>query len=165
MGADPLAGRDQFLLRALKRAVMTLTAQLGPDMAGWTYGQADYKHIVLRHPLSPAVNEALRARLEVGPAPRGGNRYTLNNTGGADNQVSGASFRFFADTRDWDLALGMNSPGQVGDPDHPLYDNLFQAWANDQVFPAFYSREKIESVLFERLTLLPTEVPAEAPTD
>jgi penicillin amidase len=49
----------------------------------------------------------------------------------------------------------MNTPGQVGDPDHPLYANLFELWANDQVFPAFYSRGKIESVLFERLELRP----------
>ena len=49
----------------------------------------------------------------------------------------------------------MNSPGQVGDPDSPLYANLFELWATDKVFPAFYSREKIESVLFERLELSP----------
>jgi penicillin amidase len=49
----------------------------------------------------------------------------------------------------------MNTPGQVGDPDSPLYDNLFELWANDKVFPAFYSREKIETVLYEKLDLMP----------
>ena len=80
----------------------------------------------------------------------------MGNTGSGDNQTSGASFRIFVDTRDWDNTLGMNTPGQVGDPDSPLYDNLFELWANDKVFPAFYSREKIESVLFEKIDLIPT---------
>jgi acyl-homoserine lactone acylase PvdQ len=72
-----------------------------------------------------------------------------------DNQTSGASFRIFVDTRDWDNTLGMNVPGQVGDPDHPLYANLFDLWATDKVFPVFYSRQKIETVLFEKLDLIP----------
>ena len=91
----------------------------------------------------------------MGPLPRGGNGFTVGNTGGGDNQTSGASFRIFVDTRDWDNTLGMNTPGQVGDPDSPLYDNLFELWANDRVFPAFYSRDKIENVAFERLSLRP----------
>lgn len=154
-GADPLAGRDAFLLRTLAEGVANLREKLGPNMQNWVYGQADYKHALIRHPLSAAVNEELRAQLDVGPLPRGGNSFTLGNTGSGDNQTTGASFRIFIDTRDWDNTLGMNSPGQVGDPDSPLYANLFELWATDKVFPAFYSREKIESVLFERLELSP----------
>jgi len=154
-GSDPLAGRDEFLLNTLGQALATLREKLGPNMQNWVYGQADYKHVLIRHPLGAAVSEDIRARLEVGPLPRGGNSFTLGNTGSGDNQTSGASFRIFIDTRDWDNTLGMNTPGQVGDPDSPLYDNLFELWANDKVFPAFYSREKIETVLYERLDLLP----------
>ncbi len=154
-GDDPIAGRDAFLLNTLAQAVDTLTERLGPNMEDWVYGQENYKHALIRHPLATAVNAELRERLNVGPAPRGGNGFTLGNTGGGDNQTSGASFRIFIDTRDWDNTLGMNTPGQVGDPDSPLYDNLFQLWANDRVFPAFYSREKIETVLHETLLLRP----------
>ena len=155
-GQDPLQGRDEFLIRTLTEGVEVLKQKLGPDMESWFYGQAEYKHALIRHPLSPALNDELRGRLNVGPAPRGGNGFTLGNTGSGDNQTSGASFRIFIDTRDWDNTLGMNTPGQVGDPDSPLYDNLFELWANDKVFPAFYSREKIESVLFEKVELIPT---------
>jgi len=158
-GADPMTGRDEFLLRALEEGIAALSETLGPDMEGWVYGQADYKHALITHPLSPAVDEATRQRLDIGPVPRGGNSYTLNNTSAADNQVSGASFRIFVDLRDWDNTLGMNTPGQVGDPDSPLYDNLFELWANDKVFPAFFSRKKIESVAYERLELRPRLVP------
>ena len=154
-GVDPLRGRDEFLLRSLEQGIADLEEKLGPDSGNRVYGQADYKHALIRHPLGAAVNEELRGRLNVGPAPRGGNSFTLGNTGSGDNQTSGASFRIFVDTRDWDNTLGMNTPGQVGDPDHPLYDNLFELWADDKVFPAFYSREKIETVLFERVDLIP----------
>ncbi len=155
-GNDPIQGRDEFLLQTLSEGIQNLKQKLGPEFKDWVYGQEDYKHALIRHPLSPALNEELRNRLNVGPAPRGGNGFTLGNTGSGDNQTSGASFRIFIDTRDWDNTLGMNTPGQVGDPDSPLYDNLFELWANDKVFPAFYSREKIESVLFEKLNLIPT---------
>ena len=155
-GNDPIQGRDEFLLQTLSEGIQNLKQKLGPEFKDWVYGQEDYKHALIRHPLSPALNEELRDRLNVGPAPRGGNGFTLGNTGSGDNQTSGASFRIFVDTRDWDNTLGMNTPGQVGDPDSPLYDNLFELWANDKVFPAFYSREKIESVLFEKLNLIPT---------
>lgn len=154
-GDDPIAGRDAFLLDTLAQAVDTLTDRFGADMEDWVYGQENYKHALIRHPLAPAVNEEMRERLNVGPLPRGGNSYTLGNTGSGDNQTSGASFRIFVDTRDWDNTLGMNTPGQVGDPDSPLYDNLFELWANDRVFPAFYSRDKIETVLYEKLVLQP----------
>lgn len=154
-GDDPIAGRDAFLLDTLAQAVDTLTDRFGADMENWVYGQENYKHALIRHPLAPAVNEEMRERLNVGPLPRGGNSYTLGNTGSGDNQTSGASFRIFVDTRDWDNTLGMNAPGQVGDPDSPLYDNLFELWANDRVFPAFYSRDKIETVLYEKLVLQP----------
>ncbi|MCG8414026.1 MAG: penicillin acylase family protein [Pseudomonadales bacterium] len=154
-GADPIAGRDAFLLEALAQGLADLREKLGPNMQNWVYGQADYKHALIRHPLSAAVNEQVRAQLDVGPLPRGGNSFTVGNTGSGDNQTTGASFRILVDTRDWDNTLGMNTPGQVGDPDSPLYANLFELWANDKLFPAFYSRDKIESVLFERLDLQP----------
>ncbi|MGE4630780.1 MAG: penicillin acylase family protein, partial [Pseudohongiellaceae bacterium] len=154
-GVDPIRGRDEFLLITLAEAIADLREKLGPNIQDWVYGQENYKHALIRHPLGSAVNDELRTRLNVGPAPRGGNGFTVGNTGGGDNQTSGASFRIFVDTRDWDNTLGMNVPGQVGDPDHPLYANLFDLWATDKVFPVFYSRQKIETVLFEKLDLIP----------
>ena len=154
-GADPVAGRDQLLVRSLEEAVQELEAKLGGDMSGWRYGQPAYKHATIRHLLSGTVSGDLAARLSVGPLPRGGNSYTLNNTGSGDNQTSGASFRIIVDTGDWDRTLGANAPGQSGDPDSPFYDNLFELWAADRYFPVFYSRERVESVAAERWTLTP----------
>ena len=154
-GDDPVAGRDAVLRRSLEEAVAELAEGLGSDMSGWRYGQERYKHATIFHPLSRAASPAMAERLTVGPLPRGGNSYTLNNTGGGDNQTSGASFRIIVDVGDWDRAVGSNTPGQSGDPDSPFYDNLFELWANDRFFPVFYSRERIESVAAERWMLTP----------
>ena len=154
-GQNPIDGRDTFLIHCLEKAVDVLVEKLGTDIKKWQYGQTAYKHIVLKHPLSNAVNPAVRAKLEVGPAPRGGNGHTVNSTGGNDNQSSGASFRIIVDTGDWDACLGTNSPGQSGDPEHPHYRDLFDIWAKDQYFPVFYSREKVERVQDEVIRLIP----------
>lgn len=154
-GADPTAARNRLLIDALAAAVDSLTKRFGKDMANWQYGQAAYKHVLLRHPMSTAVNSALRARLDVGPAPRHGYSYSVSNTAYGDNQTSGGSFRMIVDTEDFDRTLASSTPGQSGDPDSPFYDNLFKEWIDNRYFPLFYSRDRIESVTAERLQLLP----------
>jgi penicillin amidase len=155
LGPDPMLARDRILVSSLGAAVGELERKLGPDMARWQYGQADYHHAYLRHPLGTAVDAATRAQLEVGPAPRGGYGSTVNQTGNGDNQTSGASFRIIVDTGDWDRAVGMNTPGQSGDTRSPFYRNLFERWANDEFHPVFYSRERIEEVTAVRYELRP----------
>lgn len=154
-GTDPTAARDSMLLSSLRSAVAELARRFGPDPAQWRYGQEGYKHVLIRHPLSSAVNEQIRGRLDVGPLPRGGYAATVNNTGNGDNQTTGASFRIIVDTGDWDRALGTNTPGQSGDPDDPHYRDLFRMWAENKFFPVFYSRERVEAVTGERLILVP----------
>lgn len=145
LGLNPMQERDRILLDALSAAVAELTDKLGSDMNGWAWGQARYHHALLRHPLGEAVDDATRGLLEVGPLPRGGYGYTVNATGNGDNQTSGASFRIIVDTGDWDRAVGMNTPGQSGNPDDPHYRDLFESWANDRFFPVVYSRPRVEA--------------------
>ncbi|MBK5277587.1 MAG: penicillin acylase family protein [Bacteroidia bacterium] len=154
-GSDPVKGRDQFLLSSLKQAVDQLSAKLGPDMKKWKYGQEKYHHILVKHPLSNAVDEVTRKKLEVGPMPRGGNGSTLGMTTNSENQSAGASFRMVVDTKDWDKTMFTNAPGQSGDPDSPYYKNLFELWANDKHFPVYFSRARIEKVMAEKLLLQP----------
>jgi len=153
-GSDPIVGRDSILGVSLEQAVNDLREKLGSNMDRWQYGQTAYKHAYIRHPMSRAVGDEMRRRLDVGPAPRGGYSYTVNNTGGGDNQTSGASFRFIVNTGDWDASVGSNTPGQGGDPDNTHYSDLFDLWANDRFFPVFYSRDKVEAVAGERVVLV-----------
>jgi penicillin amidase len=145
-GADPTTARDALVARSLDEAVAELTRRFGPDMAKWQWGQDGYHHALIRHPLGGAVNEATRARLNVGPLPRGGSGETVSATGSGDNQTSGGSFKLIADTENWDNSIGLNTPGQDGNPAHPMYRNLFEMWAKGRYFPVAYSRAKVESV-------------------
>ncbi|MFZ6001863.1 MAG: penicillin acylase family protein [Bacteroidota bacterium] len=154
-GANPVAARDQFLLTSLEQAVADVTKRFGPDMNTWVYGHPNYHHALIKHPLSNAVDEATRKKLEVGPLPRGGYSSTPGVTSSTDNQTHGASFRMAVDVNDWDQAMFTNTPGQSGNPDSPFYRNLFERWANDQHFPVHFSRERIEKSAVEKMTLNP----------
>lgn len=156
-GTDALKGRDELLLQSLQEAVGDLEKRFGKDIRTWKYGQPGYKHVLIRHPLSNALNETMKKKFELGPLPRGGNGSTVNNTGNGDNQTHGPTFRFIADTGNWDHCLATNAPGQSGNPDHPHYRNLFEMWANDRYFPLFYSTEKIKSVTSSKVVLQPSK--------
>ncbi len=156
-GPDPTTGRDQFILLSLEQAVQNLTDRFGPEPPAWTYGQAQYHHILMRHPLSGAVRPEYAKRFEVGPIARGGDGYTLNNTDNTAAQQTGASFRIIADLSDWDRSLGINAPGQSGNPDDPHYRDLVSLWAEGKYFPLLYSRDKIEAVSHRRTVLRPAE--------
>jgi len=154
-GPKPTDARDALLARSLTEAVAELAQKLGPDMNGWQWGQATYHYALIRHPLSEAVRPDLRKTLDVGPYPRGGDSYTVSATGGGDNQVSGGSFKIIVDTENWDNALGLNNPGQSGDPENPHYRDLFELWSRGKYFPVLYSRSKIESATEARVMLQP----------
>ena len=147
--------RNAFLVNALEGAIAELTGRLGPDTSRWQYGQQKYKHVTIVHPLGTVVGQSWKRQLNTGPLPRGGDGDVPGSTGEGDNQISGASFRIIVNTGDWDAAVGINTPGQSGDPSSPYYSNLFTRWANDRYFPLYYSRKKIRRVRAERLLLMP----------
>ncbi|WP_296698710.1 penicillin acylase family protein, partial [Algoriphagus sp.] len=156
-GPNPNQGRDQFLAEAFEKGITNLEEILGEDMSKWQYGQEKFKHTYMAHALGGLVNDELKAKLDVGPLPRGGNSYTPGSTGGNNRQTSGASFRMIVNTEDWDAAVGTNGPGQSGNPESPFYKNLFEPWAKDQYFPVYYSREKIETAAIEKMLLRPKD--------
>ncbi len=146
IGEQPTNARDALLALSLDEAVAELTKRFGADPQNWKYGHTGFHHALIRHPLTDAVNAATRAKLTVGPLPRGGDGQTINATGNGDNQVSGGSFKIVVDTEDWDNSVGMNTPGQSGNPDDPHYRDLFELWARGKYFTVAYSRNKVEAV-------------------
>lgn len=148
-------GRDEFLKKSFVQAINFLSNTYGPSPEDWIYGQEKFKHVFVKHSLSNILNEEWREKINAGPLPRGGNSYTVCATGGNDTQTHGATFKLIVNTGDWDLAIGTNTPGQSGDPESPFYKNLFELWANDQYFPVYYSKGKIESIEAECLILSP----------
>jgi penicillin amidase len=124
-GSDAVQGRDELLTRSLAEAIEELTKKLGPDMNAWRWGQTPYHHALIRHPLADIAPVDVRARLNVGPFPRGGDSYTVSATGNADNQTSGGSLKIIADTERWDNSVALNNPGQSGIPT-AHYRDLFE---------------------------------------
>lgn len=150
-----LMDRDSLLLTCLNRAVDDLKKRLGKDMEEWQYGQRANKHITLTHPLSALVSEEQRKRINLGPISRGGYAETVNNTGNGLNQEHGASFRIVVDTEGWDKTLGINSPGQSGNPDSPHYSDLFELWGRNGYFPIYFSKENVKAVAESTTVLKP----------
>jgi penicillin amidase len=154
-GSNPIAGRDRFLAEAFSAGLKDLEEKLGPDRSKWQYGQEKYKHTYMAHALGHLVKDSIKARLDLGPLPRGGYGDTPGSTSGNLRQNAGASFRIIVNTGDWDAAVATNGPGQSGDPVSPFYRNLFEPWAKDQHFPIYYSRDKIEKSSASRTLLSP----------
>lgn len=147
--------RNKFMIACLEEAVNELQVTLGSDTSTWIYGQEKMHHVLIKHSLSNAVNEATRKKLELGPLPRSGNAATPGMTTNGNNQTSGASFRIVADAADWDKTMFTNTPGQSGDPNSPYYSNLFRAWAMDKHVPVYFSKERILGATREKLILNP----------
>ncbi|MGM9508139.1 penicillin acylase family protein [Larkinella sp. GY13] len=147
--------RTELLLGCLENALADLTERLGYDRTHWWYGQTGNKHIYLTHPLSNLMTREQASDYAIGPVPRGGYGETVNSTGNTLNQQHGASFRILVDTQDWDKTLGINSPGQSGDPASPHYRDLFSIWAKNEYFPVYFSPEKVKSVTEKQTALEP----------
>jgi penicillin amidase len=156
-GPDPIAGRNAILIQSLGEAVNRLKTTYFPGlpMDQWKWGALHFMKYV--HGLSSAVDPPTQALLNTDRLGQSGDSYTVHNTGyGGDfNQNTGASFREVIDLRDWDKSVGLNSPGQSGDPYSPHYDDLFPLWNKGEFVPLYFTREKIESVTEEILILQP----------
>jgi penicillin amidase len=150
-----LGGTNSFLKSCFQKAVDNLKEKLGNDITNWRYGQPDYHHVLIKHPLSNAVNDSLRELFNCGPLPRGGNGFTPGMTGNGDNQTSGASFRMVADLSNLNETWFTNAPGQSGDIHSSFYKNLFESWARDEHFTVFFTKHAIEKAAHERIVLNP----------
>ena len=154
LGNDPVAARNEAVVRSLLQAVEEAERLLGEDWEIWQWGRLH--HAAMEHPMAALIDETTRAQWNVGPLPRGGSGDTVGSTSYRQSdfrQRGGASFRMVLDVGNWDSSLAMNSPGQSGDPASRHYRNLFPLWAEDQAFPLLYSRSRVETEAEQRIRL------------
>ena len=149
--------RNDLLGGTFLESIDELRSKFGDEIDNWHYGQPDQKHIQLKHALDPLLTDEEKGIFNTTVVPRGGYSYTLNNTSGNNNQTHGASFRIIVDTGNFEEALGCNSPGQSGDPRDPHYKDLYDLWANEEYFPVYYTREKIEENMDRVIVLKPSK--------
>jgi penicillin G amidase len=152
---NPRERMDNLLKVSFEESLIELENKLGNDPSQWQYGQPNFKHAYFRHPLSLALAKEWRALLDAGPVARGGYSFTPSANAYGDNNSSGASFRIIVDTGDWEKTMGINTPGQSGDPSSPFYKNLFPIWAGDGYFNVPFSYGFIVNRAVETILLKP----------
>jgi penicillin amidase len=153
-GEDARGGRDAILLTSLEEAVKEARERLGDDSSKWRWGSF---HVApFTHALSTDAER--RTLFDLPSIERGGDGNTVNSTGGSNfRQSHGASFREILDVSDWDRSVATSVPGQSGQPGGKHYDDLLPLWAEGKYFPLLYSKQKVEAMAKERLTLEPAK--------
>jgi penicillin amidase len=155
-GADAVRKRNDVLLGSLKGAWAEMEGLQGPDPARWAWGKLHFSYFM--HPMTPILDSAARAQVNVGPLPRGGGAYTVNVSSYHPDsfwQAHGPSFRMVLDVGNWDNSRAINTPGQSGNPSSPHYRDLARSWAEGTYFPLLYSRDAVEKATGEVIELLP----------
>lgn len=151
------SNRAKFLNKTFNASIDNLKERYGDDSKNWVYGQDEYKHVKIYHPLENVVNDSIKGLVELKTYPRGGDGFTPGSTSSNLNQRSGGSFRVVINTKDWDKSFATNSPGQSGDPNSKFYKNLYEDWANDKFFPLLFSKSKVLRNLSDRKVYRPID--------
>jgi penicillin amidase len=153
---------DEVIEQTLAAAYADVASLLGDDAKNWQWGMIHRTNF--EHPLLHMASGEIAAAMRIAHYPRGGSGRTTNNTWSNDERLTvdgGASYRQLIDVGNWDGALMTNAPGQSGDPRSPFYDNLLEAWANDEYVPLVYSRDAVEDNRAMTIKLLPAKQQAQ----
>lgn len=153
-GPNPVAARDGVLLQTLKAAGERMRSLEGADPSQWSWEKL---HTVSFHHVLELLPEA-KPLVDLGPIPRPGDSYTVNNThynGTNFAQLSGPSYREIIDVGNWDGSLIVNVPGQSGQPGSPHYSDLLPLWDQTRYFPMLYSKDAVENQSRDRLVIEP----------
>ncbi len=149
--------KTEFLNKTFDLTIKSLIKKYGDESSKWVYGQENYKHVKIYHPLEKVVNDSIKDIIGLDTHPRGGDGFTPGSTSSELNQRSGGSFRVVINTKDWDNSFATNSPGQSGNPKSKFYKNLYEDWANDKFFPLLYSKNKVLMNLSDRKVYRPSD--------
>ena len=155
-GSDAKNTRDQLLLSSLGKAYLNMESLQGKDSKAWRWGQLQTSYF--SHPLANLLDPLTRTKINVGPFPRAGSAYTVNQSSYRPQdflQVNGPSFRIVVDVGNWDNSQAINTPGQAGDPANPHYRDLAEKWARGEYFPLLYSRQAVLQATLQTFKLLP----------
>lgn len=153
-GQSPDAARDALLLDTLKSAEAKAASKLGSNVHAWAWGKLH--QMQFSHSLDESKD--LVRLFDRGPVARPGDNYTVNATGfgGASfHQMAGASYREIFDLSNWDNGVGVNVPGQSGQPGSVHYDDLLPLWAQGKYFPLSYSKQAVDRETTDVLELKP----------
>lgn len=150
--ADP-SRRAELLDATLAAAWADASARLGPDPAGWRWG--DLHRLTFSHALSRPHPDA---GLSLDPAPWPGSASTVMLGAPRPTDlgcIHGPSVRMVIDVGNWDACLWTNLPGQSGDPASPHYADFLETWGPEGYRTAPYSRAAVDAATRTLIRLLP----------
>src|SRR6202790_1084867 len=157
-GPQLQAARNRLLLDALSTATAKLKSLQGNDSSAWAWGRLHT--VTFHHPLE--LLEGAKLLFDVGPVPRPGDNYTINDAGYSGekfDQISGPSYREILDVGNWDESVVANVPGESGQPGSAHYSDLLPYWDQTRYFPMVYSKAAVEKTAKDRLILKPAAKP------
>ena len=155
-GDNAVQKRNEVLLISLRSAYEDVEKTQGLDTKQWRWAKVHYN--LSEHPFAAIVDEATRAKINVGPIPKNGSEYVPNNSQYRPTdfrQIVGPSVRIVVDVGNWDNSRIINHPGQSGDPDSLHYRDLASMWRNGQYFPLLYTRTAVEQETEHAIELVP----------
>jgi penicillin amidase len=154
-GEPPADARDRLLYEALADALAELTERLGPDPAGWGWGELH--RVRLMHPLGALPG--LEPLFTAVDAPFGGDEQTVAQGGfdGRDGYQTAVipSWRAVYDLADLDRSMGVLPTGNSGNPASPHWNDQAELWLAGELHPLPFTRAAVEAAAVGALRLVP----------
>jgi penicillin amidase len=154
-GEDGTDARDAVLRSSLDAALDELSATLGEDMAGWSWGAIHRVRLVGQLALIPDLAELFAG----GVTPWGGDEQTvcqgMYEPGSSYDVTVIPSWRQVLDLGDLDRSMGTIPVGQSGNPESPHYRDLFPLWSTGRYHPLPFTRAAVEEATESRVELSP----------
>lgn len=150
---------DDILFASMSDAHAELTELLGPDHADWTWGELHIAHF---------ENQSL-GQSGIAPVEWLFNRTAPPRVGGSSSLVDAVGWdpdksylvdwvpseRMVVDLADLDSSTFVHTTGQSGHAFHHDYDSMIEMWVDGDQGAMPWSRQAVESVSSQTLTLLP----------
>lgn len=152
--------RDEIVRRALVRARLRLTRDLGKDPERWQWGRLH--SLELQHkPLGGEGVPGLVHRLvNRGPLAAPGGSAAVNSlawdaSSGTFTVTTGPSMRMIVDLSDLDASRWVNQTGNSAHPSDDHYDDQLETWLAGGTLPWPFSTEAVEAARDHELRLQP----------
>jgi len=155
-GAAQKRSRQLLLHQALREGLGSLQAELGADMARWTWGRLN--RVRFAHPVGDV--KPLHLLFNRGPYPMPGDQDTLLRASGPprfpfEPVMVGDAVRFIADPGDWEQSRIVIPGGQSGHVASRHYADLIPLWREGRFQAMPFRRDQVERYAEGRLLLLP----------
>lgn len=150
---------ERILINAMSDAHTELTELLGPDPAGWTWGDLHIAHFE-NQSLGQSGIAPVEWLFNRTAPPRVGGSSSLVNAVGWDTDKSYLvdwvpSQRMVVDLSDLDSSTFVHTTGQSGHAFHRNYDSMIEMWVDGEHGPMPWTRPAVEDVTVDSLTMVP----------